>query len=87
MRVSGREFNGMVDSACYQRGEISCLSCHSMHQSDKDARPATAWRDDQLAPDMASDRACFQCHGSYAQAPERHTHHAAGSEGIVYVCW
>src|SRR6185295_4821504 len=32
VRVSGRDFNGMAASACYQRGELTCLSCHSMHQ-------------------------------------------------------
>ena len=33
VRVSGREYNGMIESPCYLRGELSCLSCHSMHKS------------------------------------------------------
>ena len=31
VRVTGREYNGLLDTACYQRGKMSCLSCHSMH--------------------------------------------------------
>jgi hypothetical protein len=81
MRVSGREFNGMVDSPCYQRGEMSCLSCHVLHPGKDDPRPLTAWRDDQLAHGMEGDRACLQCHDAYARAIEQHTHHASGSEG------
>ena len=37
-RVSGREFNAMFESGCYQRGEMSCLSCHAMHQPPGEAR-------------------------------------------------
>jgi hypothetical protein len=48
MRVAGREFNALIESACYQRGELSCLSCHSMHGY---AEPA-----DQLAPDATGRR-------------------------------
>ena len=81
MRVSGREFNGMVDSACYQRGELSCSSCHAMHQAPDDPRPAAAWRVHQLAVGMEGDRACLQCHTALARAPEQHTHHSPGSDG------
>ncbi|MDB4808250.1 cytochrome c family protein, partial [Verrucomicrobia bacterium] len=31
VRVTGREYNGLLDTACFQRGKMSCLSCHSMH--------------------------------------------------------
>lgn len=81
MRVSGREFNGMVDSPCYERGELACTSCHDMHQHDGDARAATSWRVAQLNADKLGDRGCLQCHRDYAQDLERHTHHAATSEG------
>ena len=36
IRVTGREYNGLLESPCYQRGEMSCVSCHSMHKSDPD---------------------------------------------------
>jgi predicted CXXCH cytochrome family protein len=72
VRVSGREWTGMAESPCYERGELSCLSCHSMHASDPN---------DQLAAGMGGDGACLQCHGAFAEDLEAHTHHRAGSTG------
>jgi predicted CXXCH cytochrome family protein len=71
-RVSGRENNAMVESACFQGGTLSCLSCHSMHSSDPN---------DQLAANMESDAACLQCHEELAARIEDHTHHPRGSSG------
>lgn len=72
VRVSGREHNGMIESACYESGELSCLSCHSMHDSDPD---------DQLARNQIGDAACLQCHPIYAEDPRAHTRHAPDSAG------
>ena len=72
MRVGGREFAAMDDSACYKSGQLSCLSCHSMHNSDPN---------DQLASGMASDRACLQCHTHIETDVPGHTHHAPDSTG------
>ena len=72
VRVSGREYSGMLESGCFQRGELSCLSCHSLHSSDPD---------DQLAAGMDGDEACVQCHESLRQDLEEHTHHPAASSG------
>jgi len=80
-RVSGRELNGMIDSPCYQRGELSCLSCHQMHEAPSDARSRKLWADDQLQPNKDGDAACVQCHGEYAKNVSAHTHHAEGSPG------
>ena len=72
VRVSGRELNGIVESRCHQEGELSCLSCHSMHDSDPD---------DQLARGKQGDEACFACHGELRTGVEAHTHHPAASDG------
>ena len=48
IRVSGREYNGLLDTPCFQRGKMSCLSCHQMHQARGDPRPRPDWADDQL---------------------------------------
>ena len=78
IRVSGREYNGLVKTPCFQKGDMSCLSCHSMHQSD----PAN-----QLAKGMDSNAACVTCHQPIAQNLERHTHHSAASTGsLCYNC-
>lgn len=71
-RSGGREFSGMVQSACYQMGTLSCLSCHSMHASDPK---------DQLARGMEGNQACYQCHSEYRDRLTEHTHHPADSSG------
>ncbi|MEX0728467.1 MAG: cytochrome c3 family protein [Planctomycetaceae bacterium] len=73
-RTGGDEYNGLSASACYQRGGISCLSCHSMHHSDPN---------DQLKAEMNSNEACLQCHDSYRDTIEAHTHHPATSSGSL----
>lgn len=71
VRVSGREHNAMIESACFGGGELSCLSCHAMHDSDPE---------DQLAAGMEGDAACVQCHdASFGDAS--HTHHEPASSG------
>lgn len=82
VRVSGREYNGLVDSPCFQRGEMDCLSCHSMHRSSDDDRPLAEWANDQLRPGMASSGACTQCHTQFTGARlSEHTRHAPDSAG------
>ena len=79
VRVSGRDFSALAASGCYQRGEISCLSCHSMHQYQDTAH--------QLRPRMEGNQACLQCHTSYEAKLEQHTHHRATSTGsLCYNC-
>lgn len=74
VRVSGREMSGMIESPCFEPGEMSCLSCHSMHESDPN---------DQLAAGMGTDQACTQCHEAFADpaALAAHTRHPVDSSG------
>ncbi len=81
VRVAGREYNGLIDSPCFQNGKMSCLSCHEMHP-DKSV-DLESWRDDQLKPGMRTNRACTQCHQEpiYNSELTQHTHHSADSHG------
>lgn len=72
VRVAGREYNGLLESTCYQKGGMTCLSCHSMHHSNPD---------DQLAAIGQTNEACYQCHASYRDKLIGHTHHLADSTG------
>lgn len=79
VRVTGREYNGLLDTACFQRGKMSCLSCHSMH--------GYLDNNDQLAPRMETNKACLQCHEDLRDNLTAHTHHAADSTGsLCYNC-
>src|SRR6185436_16142688 len=77
VRVTGRELHDVRSSACAQHGPLSCLSCHAMHQPGDDARPTTAWADDQLAPNAIGDGACIECHAALAADVPAHTRHGA----------
>ena len=83
VRVSGREYNGLIESPCHERGELSCLSCHSMHMKPNDPRPTAAWTDDQLKIGADGNSACTQCHDEYVDEASlaNHTHHAPHSSG------
>jgi len=83
VRPNGREYNSLIRSPCFQRGELSCLSCHTMHQPVSDGRPSPLWTDDQLTLGKQGDGGCTQCHTEYVD-PARlvaHTHHPAESPG------
>lgn len=82
IRVGGREYNALVRSPCFERGEgakkLSCLSCHSLHQGAPD---------DQLDPEKLGNQACAQCHAAQASNLTAHTHHDASSPGsLCYNC-
>ncbi|KLU01901.1 TPR domain protein [Rhodopirellula islandica] len=84
-RIAGREYNGLIESACFQQGEMTCLSCHQMHPpevpgTDRETQLAS-WRNDQLGQGMAGDDACLQCHAEMGEQIEMHTHHAVDSHG------
>jgi len=72
VRISGREYNGLLESRCTQRGALTCLSCHGMHGTDPD---------DQLKADKTDDGACSPCHDDVREQGSAHTHHAQASEG------
>ncbi|MBM3840711.1 MAG: hypothetical protein FJ398_22665 [Verrucomicrobia bacterium] len=74
VRVSGREYNGLIESPCYKSARFSCLSCHSLHESDPD---------DQLARNRTGNRACTQCHDRFSDDAQlsAHTRHRLGSSG------
>jgi hypothetical protein len=100
VRISGREFNGLLTTPCFAHDDpskqMTCLSCHVMHQPLDDPRSRKEWANDQLKYTMDSNRpglhnneACTQCHSDYEDEEKltAHTHHAPTSSGsICYNC-
>ena len=70
--IAGRDYNGLVESACFIRGEMSCLSSHSMHAAEPD---------DQLRPEARGNDACLSGHQELGTDLTAHTHHAPESSG------
>ncbi|OYP32971.1 multiheme c-type cytochrome [Rhodopirellula sp. MGV] len=79
IRVTGRDYSGMIESPCFKNGELSCFSCHTMHEQDLSRQ--NTWKDDQLKPQMRGDDACIQCHPKYKELGIEHTHHPIDSAG------
>ncbi len=80
LRVAGREYTSLEQSGCFQRGEMSCLSCHQLHKAADDTRSDKDWANDQLKPSSYGNDACVQCHDQ-RQYSTAHTHHLADSSG------
>ena len=81
IRIGGREFQGMSKSECYLNGEMTCLSCHSIHSMQE--------QNDLLGKKMESNHACVQCHQEpqYTEQLESHTHHQQGTAAsLCYNC-
>ena len=86
VRVSGREYNGLLESPCFKNAKtdertLSCFSCHTLHKTSDDPRPLTQWADDQLSAGKDGDVACVQCHPSIRDNVSGHTMHKANSTG------
>ena len=87
IRVSGREYNGLLDSSCFRDAEspertLSCFSCHAMHKTADDPRTVAEWADThQVSAGMDGDEACLQCHEPLRADPAAHTRHAPESAG------
>jgi len=95
IRVSGREYNGLIDSPCFTNTEdhnssetMSCFSCHNMHKSTDDPRSISTWADThQVASNMDTNEACLQCHDTFRTNVPQHTGHAQDSTGsLCYNC-
>ena len=79
-RLTAYEYQGMHLSACYERAEMSCMDCHSMHAGD----PAG-----QITDRNRGNAPCLRCHQEFRRdtALEAHTAHEADSAGsLCYSC-
>jgi hypothetical protein len=93
IRVSGREYNGLLDSPCFKDATaetrmMSCSSCHTMHKTPEDPRSLDEWaRTHQVSAGMNSNNACLQCHDRLARDVSSHTRHDPTSSGtLCYNC-
>ncbi|MCA9691844.1 MAG: hypothetical protein KC636_19745, partial [Myxococcales bacterium] len=81
IRVSGREYNGVVESRCATAGEMTCTSCHSMHRG----APAMQLQPSDAALVDPGDAGCRECHAPLFADVAAHTRHAPDSQGSACV--
>ncbi len=78
-RLSAYEYQGVLQSKCFDAGELTCSSCHTAHGGS----PHGMIREQ----DRRGNARCLACHDGLADDVEAHTKHAADSSGSVcYEC-
>jgi hypothetical protein len=93
VRVSGREYNGLIESPCFKDAReeertMTCFSCHTMHKTPADTRSIGEWaRTHQVSTGMSGNDACVQCHKAFRANLQEHTKHEMESTGsLCYNC-
>jgi predicted CXXCH cytochrome family protein len=77
-RLTAYEYQSLLLTADYQRGELTCISCHTMHGGD----PRGMIEDKMRGPE-----ACLQCHADLRADIPAHTKHRGDSTGSdCYAC-
>ena len=79
-RLSAYEYQSLLLSECYQKAELSCIDCHTMHSGD----PAG-----QLPERNRGNAPCLACHQDLRSdvALAEHSGHKADSSGsLCYDC-
>jgi len=71
-RLTAYEYQGMLQSACYGGGELSCITCHSMHAGDPKG---------MLTENERQGAACSACHTAIAADVGSHTGHDPAGPG------
>ncbi len=77
-RLTAYEYQGLNQSACFDGGEITCISCHTMHSGDVHGN---------ISEENRSNAPCLKCHTDLAADLSAHTHHEPDSSGSqCYEC-
>jgi hypothetical protein len=76
-RLTAYEYQGALQSPCAQRGELTCLSCHGMHEGDPRG---------QLRPDKLGAAQCTQCHAELAASGAQRAHARHPEPGALPSC-
>ena len=85
VRVSGREYNGVLESPCAASPDFGCTTCHRMHEAAPTV-DAGAWEDGQLREGAREGAVCGRCHQAIAAAPAAHARHPAASVPACVDC-
>ncbi len=77
-RLTAYEYQGLLQSACFQKADLTCLHCHNMHGGDPKG---------MMDDDKRGNAACADCHAKLVANPKPHTGHEEDSPGsLCYGC-
>ena len=75
-RLTAYEYQGMLMSACAQRGNLTCIDCHGMHSGDPRG---------QIRPERTGAAMCTSCHEELL-GPQAQREHARHPDGVELAC-
>lgn len=77
-RLTAYEYQGLLMSKDFQKGNLTCLSCHEAHGGDPKG---------MITDQMRGPAACVSCHESIVKDAATHAKHKAGASGTdCYAC-
>lgn len=77
-RLSAYEYQGVLQSKCHVKADLTCNDCHSMHGGDPKG---------MITEEKRSNSACLSCHQNLSDNITQHTGHSENSEGsLCYNC-
>ncbi len=77
-RLTAYEYQGLLQSECYQESEMTCGTCHNMHKGDTHG---------MITEENRTNQPCLACHQPIAEDVVAHTHHPEDSPGsLCYNC-
>jgi hypothetical protein len=77
-KTSSFEYQGMLQAACFRKGNATCLTCHTApHDPDQGHAELR---------DKDPDASCRKCHADVAKAGRAHTHHDAPAAQRCIAC-
>jgi hypothetical protein len=83
-RLTAYEYQGVTGSPCYQRGKMTCESCHSMHGKNVAGQMKAGMR---VRDAQHGNQSCLQCHAEIGKDVAAHTKHdTAGSGSRCTAC-
>ncbi len=77
-RLTAYEYQGLLQSQCHLKGDLTCNDCHSMHEGDPKG---------MIKKELLTNSACLNCHTQYSENLTKHTGHNSQSDGsLCYNC-
>lgn len=77
-RLTAYEYQGLLQSQCHIKGDLTCNDCHNMHEGN----PKGMIKEENLTNNI-----CLGCHSEFINTVQKHTGHKKNSEGSVcYNC-
>lgn len=87
-RLTAYEYQGWLQARCTIGGELTCTTCHGMHEGAPEGQLRPAGSQTFESPDpggVLADRACAECHSEISEQASSTEHAGSGHAGVSCV--